>query len=258
MLISLKYKFLFIHIAKTGGTSIRSALQRYRWRDTGCWWASLCNRISSLWGHRIGVKIPRHAKTIAAKEMLPKETFDSLFKFAFVRNPWDLQVSSWHHIKRERAHIIPDTVKTFEDFILWKADKENRPYHYIIDTSMEYQTDYLVDLHRRPIVNFVGRYETLNRDFKRICSIIEINPPVLPHKRQAKDRKKDYRSYYTDRLAEIVGELFEIDISFLGYSFDAPPLSYEPIIFESFRDKNVSIAKNIYGAYTTSAHEKQK
>ena len=33
MLLSRRYQFLFVHIAKTGGTSVRNALQRYRWRD---------------------------------------------------------------------------------------------------------------------------------------------------------------------------------------------------------------------------------
>ena len=33
MLLSHRYQFLFVHIAKTGGTSVCGALQKYRWRD---------------------------------------------------------------------------------------------------------------------------------------------------------------------------------------------------------------------------------
>ncbi len=227
MLISLRYRFLFVHIAKTGGTSIRSSLQRYRWRDPSAWCQAICNRISGLWGHRIGVKIPRHAKIICALEMLPRETFSTLFKFAFVRNPWDLQVSSWHHIRRERPHIIPEYVHTFEDFIRWKLDPE-RPYHYIIDTSIELQWHYLVDLTGRPVVDFVGRYEALHAHFIEACNHIGISPPPLPHKRKATGRQRDYRTYYTDRLAEMVGDYFQADIENLGYSFD-PPNPIEPI-----------------------------
>ncbi len=219
MLISLRYKFLFIHIAKTGGTSIRSALQRYRWRDPSAWFSAICNRMSKLWGHRIGVKIPRHAKAIAAKELLPNETFYQLFKFAFVRNPWDLQVSSWHHIRRERPHIIPESVKTFEDFIKWKLD-EDRPYHYIIDTSIELQWNYLIDLDGTPIVDFVGRYEHLLDHFEKACTKAGIVPPPLPHKRRATGRMRDYRAYYNDRLAEMIEKHFKKDIDSLGYSFD--------------------------------------
>ena len=219
MLLSLKYNFLFVHIAKTGGTSVRSALQRYRWRDPSAWCQAICNRMSDLWGHRLGVKIPRHARLICAKEMLPKEMFDRLFKFAFVRNPWDLQVSSWHHIRRERPHIIPSSIRTFDDFIKWKMDR-TRPYHYIIDTSMELQWNYLIDLDGTPLIDFIGRYEQLGIHFQQACEIMKIDPPPLPHRRMARDRKKDYRSYYTDSLAELVATCFARDIDNLGYSFD--------------------------------------
>ena len=42
----------------------------------------------------------------------------------------------------------------------------------------------------------------------------------LPHKRQAKDRDKDYRSYYSDELAELVANHFRRDIEALEYRFD--------------------------------------
>ena len=100
MLLSVKYNFLFVHIAKTGGTSVRAALNRLRWKDPLYLPQFIASRLSHASGHRIASKLPRHAKIIAAKEMLPQEFFDGLFKFAFVRNPWDLQVSSWHHLRR--------------------------------------------------------------------------------------------------------------------------------------------------------------
>ena len=33
MLLNHRYKFLYIHIAKTGGTSVRSVLNKLRWHD---------------------------------------------------------------------------------------------------------------------------------------------------------------------------------------------------------------------------------
>ena len=217
MLLSLRYKFLFVHIAKTGGTSIRATLNRYRWRDPYYAAQFVCSRISHLTGHRLGCKFPRHAKIDAAKEMLPWELFESLFKFAFVRNPWDLQVSSWHHLKRERPHLVghlPD----FKSFLRWKLDPE-RPYQYHIDTSIEHQVDYLKDLDETVLVDFIGKYESLQEDYEEACRRIGIKPPSLPHKRQAKDRK-GYRGYYNDDLAALVMEHFKEDIETFGYSFD--------------------------------------
>ncbi len=218
MLLSLKHNFLFVHTAKTGGTSVRDALAPLRYRDPWYPVQFLCSRLSSLSGHRLGIKFPRHSKIVAAQEMLPRELFDRLFKFVFVRNPWDLQVSSFHHICRERPHLMGQ-VDSFDAFMRWKLDPE-RPYQYHVDTSIELQSDYLIGLHGEVLVDFIGRYERLREDFEEACRRIGIPPPALPHKRKATDRSRDYRSYYTDALAEMVARRFEPDIRLLGYSFD--------------------------------------
>lgn len=217
MLLSLRYKFLFIHIAKTGGTSIRAALRSYKWKDPYRIPLFLCSRISSLSHHRLACKLPRHAKAIAAYEMLPRELFNELFKFAFVRNPWDLQVSSYHHIERERPHLLKG-IKDFEGFLRWKLDPSARPYQYIIDTSIELQSDYLIDLNGNVIVDFIGRYERLEQDFQEACARIGIRAPRLPHKRKATDRTA-YQKYYTDETAELIAKHFKRDIEMFGYSF---------------------------------------
>ena len=215
MLISHKHKFLFVHIAKTGGTSVRSTLNRLRWSDPYFIPQFICSRISHWTGHRIGAKIPRHAKAIAAYEMLPRDVYDALFKFAFVRNPWDLQVSSYHHLKRERPHLVGE--RDFESFLRWKLDPA-RPYQYHIDTSIALQSDYLIDLHGKVIVDFIGRYENLQEDFRHVCATIGIAQPPLAHKRQAKDRSS-YQKYYTDETASLVAEYFRADVELFGYTF---------------------------------------
>ena len=215
MLLSIKHNFLFVHIAKTGGTSVRAALQPLRWRDPWYYAQLACSKLSHLSDHRIGSKFPRHSRIVAAREMLPEEFFQGLFKFAVVRNPWDLQVSSYHHIRRERPHLIAH-IEDFDQFIRWKLDP-GRPYQYHLDTSIQSQLDYLIDLHGELLVDFIGHYESLEQDFGHICREIGIEGIKLPHKRKAKGRKKDFRSYYSDSLAERVGEYFKRDIEGLGY-----------------------------------------
>ena len=163
MLLSRRYQFLFVHIAKTGGTSVRNALQRYRWRDPYYLPQWIASKLSGATGHSLGIKLPRHCKAITAQEMLPREVYQGLFKFAFVRNPWDLQVSSYHHIKRERPHLLKDN-ESFSAFLQRKLDPL-REWQYHIDTSITPQLDYLVDLRGNQIVDFVGRYESLQADF---------------------------------------------------------------------------------------------
>jgi hypothetical protein len=218
VLLSVRYRFLFVHIAKTGGTSVRAALQGLRWRDPYYWPMYLCSRLSHLTGHRIGTKLPRHAKAVLARESLPRELFDSLFKFAFVRNPWDLQVSSFHHIRRERPQLM-EGHDDFDSFLRWKLDPE-RPYQYHLDTSIQLQSDYLVGLHGEVLVDYIGRYECLEADFATVCERIGIPKRTMPHRRRAGDRKRDYRSYYNDETAALVARHFARDLDMLGYRFD--------------------------------------
>jgi hypothetical protein len=220
MLLSVRYNFLFVHIAKTGGTSVRAALQGLRWRDPYYWPMYLCSRLSHLTGHRIGTKLPRHAKAVLARESLPREFFDGLFKFAFVRNPWDLQVSSFHHIRRERPQFLGGH-EDFAGFLRWKLDPE-RPYQFHVDTSIELQTDYLIDLRGDIVVDFIGRYERLHEDFDEACRRIGLAGVTLPHRRRAADRERDYRGYYDEATAALVADHFARDIELLGYRFDDP------------------------------------
>ncbi len=217
MLLSHRHNFLFVHIAKTGGTSARAALaNKARWdRYRPAVW--LCSKLSHATGHTLGSKFPRHSKIIAAKEMLPNEFFDGLFKFGFVRNPWDLQVSSFHHIRRERPQFLFGH-DNFKDFMKFKLDPD-RPYQYHIDTSIELQSDYLVDLHGDIITDFIGRYENLQEDFSEACEKIGIKA-TLPEKRISRDRRKDFRSYYDDETAEMVANYFQQDLRLLDYRFE--------------------------------------
>lgn len=224
MLLSHPHRFLFVHLAKTGGTSIRAALSRQRWRDPYYWPAYLCHRISGCSGHRIGCKIPRHAPVIVAKEMLPPTLFEDLFKFGFVRNPWDRMVSAYYHFKRERQDILRqhriEDVAQFVDWLLDVPLSETRR-STLIAALRRPQFDHLVDLEGEYLVDFIGRYERLHDDFEYVLRHLSLKSISLPHKRRSQ-RQRDYRSCFTDRLAERVAKHFAADLSAFDYQFDCP------------------------------------
>ena len=196
---------------------MRAALNPLRWRDPGYYLSFPAHKVSGMTGHRLGLKFPRHAHIIAAKEMLPEPYFDSLYKFAFVRNPWDLQVSSFHHIRRERPDAM-NGIDEFNEFMRWKFNPE-RPYQYHIDTSLSLQSDYLVDLRGNLLTTYVGRYENLDEDFLSVVKTLSLPVKPLPHKRKAKDRDT-YRSYYQSDVVDLVASHFALDVELLGYQFE--------------------------------------
>jgi len=222
MLLSHRHGFLFVHVAKTGGTSVRAALSKGRLADPLAWPMILSSRISAMTGHRIGAKLPRHAGVIAAKEMLPPECFSQLFKFAFVRNPWDRLVSAYRHFERERQDVLQsDGIGDFPcyvEFILNVAP-ETTVRGTLVQAMQRPQLESLVGLGGELLVDFVGRYESLHEHFAVITERVGMPTLKLPHRR-ASHQTKDYREYFMDRLAEEVGTHFADDIQAFQYEFD--------------------------------------
>ena len=75
-MINHQYKCIFIHIPRCAGSFIELAIDK---RD---WW---------------NVDYKKHLSVVSAKELY-KEYWDDYFKFAFIRNPWSLEVS-WYFWK---------------------------------------------------------------------------------------------------------------------------------------------------------------
>jgi hypothetical protein len=223
MLLSLRRNYLFIHIAKTGGSSVRAALARDRWLDPWHWPYAICSRISHWSRHRLPVKLPRHAPAMTAREMLSPEAFDRLFKFAWVRNPWDRLVSAHGHLMREGPQILRTArVQTFGEFVDWAV---NEASHYrgdgatLIRSLCRPQAEYVVDLNGNLLVDFVGRFEFLLSSFQHVARRINLPGRQLPHKRDSK-RPVLYSEFYSDATREAVAEFYRQDLALFGYRFD--------------------------------------
>ena len=157
-----------------------------------------------------------HAKAKDVQKELPPDVFNEFFKFAFVRNPWDLQVSMYHFMLRDPdipRHAEVKACGNFDAFVEWVV-KTPDPYPKGITKR---QSEMLADSHGKLLVDFIGRYETISADYARVCEKVGIDAP-LPHLN--KSDHKDYRSYYTDHTRDLVAEHFKSDIELFGYSFD--------------------------------------
>ncbi|TAN46929.1 MAG: sulfotransferase [Methylococcaceae bacterium] len=218
MLISYSHRFIFFHTGKTGGMSMREILQGYaqdpekfKIKRPPPLVDDKPNPMFNVWQTLL-----LHAKAGDAQQELPGAVFDEFFKFAFVRNPWDLQVSMYHFILREPTSSTHQQVAacgSFDAYLEWVVNTA-QPYPKGIT---KLQQDMLTDADGRLLVDFVGRYETLHQDFERIRQKLDIDA-VLPHLNRSQHR--DYRSYYTPYTQKLVAEHFHRDIELFGYTFD--------------------------------------
>jgi hypothetical protein len=212
MLISREKRFLFVHIQKTAGISIRSALER-----------SIPD-LRPLLG--------THDTASQAREHLGDAEYGRYFTAAFVRNPWDRLVSwytmivqrserlSWWRRRRSPGYIrlwqyVHENSRDFEGFVRNCTDEIDD-----VDGRKSFtrnQVDYISD-GGRLIVDFVGRYERLDDDARRLFERLGLPPAELP--RANTSRHDHYGAYYSDELAELVGRRFARDVEAFGYRFE--------------------------------------
>jgi hypothetical protein len=218
LIISYSHRFIFIHIPRTAGTSIQTALAPYAHCVERHW----MNRALELVGIRVNHFAPHpwkrfrgHVTAAQLRSHLPSEVFEDLFKFAFVRNPWDLMVSYYHYLLCEPRHHRHQQVRRIESFEAY--------VEYMVRRNRFPQTRYVTGAKGHLLVDFVGRFESLRADFGYVCRRLGLTLR-LPHVNQSAHR--DYRTYYSDRSAELVATHFRRDIERFGYTFDGVPAAW--------------------------------
>jgi hypothetical protein len=144
-----------------------------------------------------------HMGAATVRAYVGEEVWRSYFKFAFDRNPWDRQVSFYHHRYRRN-----ETPPPFAHFI--KSDKRARINNYEI-----------YSLGGEVAVDFVGRYERLDDDLRHALSQVglKLDEPLPCAKTTFRKSAKPYRDYYDSDTRAIVGDWYAPEIALLDYVF---------------------------------------
>lgn len=217
----------FVHVPRTAGTSITRALAARgvpSFAARGLWEVlersadpgSIVRAVRASFFLATLRDFPQqHLPATALRLLVGPTRWAQLFSFAFVRNPWDLVVSTYEYARRDveidrRRGTDPDRVElldrspTFERFVeLYPAMRSDM-------TSM------LCDEAGTLLVTFVGRYEALDdglatiRERLAIGSALEVTNAT---------ERREYRSYYDERTRTLVERHFARDIERFGYAF---------------------------------------
>ena len=212
MLISTEKNFLFVHIPKTAGTSIRANLRPYCVRTRKFGPVKLLSKLGLApnwrWDHfRI------HTPLIVAEQRLPPELYDRLLKFAFVRNPWDRLVSQYHWRRRRKYRF--NTRKlwafgSFSNYLRWEVtSRQNR--------GRMLQLSMLQDSRGEIGVDRILRFESLVNDWTAMARELGVES-ALPQ--LIRTKHDDWRGHYTDEDAAFVAQHWAPDIEAFGYTFE--------------------------------------
>jgi len=190
-MINHKHKFLFIHIPRTGGTSIES---QFNYKQ---------NKIKN-----------KHWALNDWKKTLDPEIFDEYFKFSFVRNTWDCIISKYKDIWFTSKHPGGPIGEKAGQSLKYFLEHYKTPTHESGETFHDYLDPEQMD--------FVGRFENRENDLGYISEKIGVNINSNIHQRkiQMRDKnKKHYTEYYDDETREIVAKKYARDIEYFGYKF---------------------------------------
>ena len=213
-MISHKYKCIFVEVPKTGTTSIRSIIgQPPKPHQNICqikfemenYWTryggNLNKVIASLY-----LLLPRKTR-----ERNGRKLFNTYFKFGFVRNPWDRVVSLY--LRKEGLQLSQKM--SFPEFVRWIKYSSSTCNHSVPHVN---QLDWFVDPHGEILVDFIGKFENLQKDWHTVSKKIGAQDQ-LPHKKKNDRKVKHYTEYYSAESKRIIENKFGLDIEYFGYEF---------------------------------------
>jgi Sulfotransferase family len=191
---------LFVHIPKTGGNSIRNVV--FAGDYEGPWFG----------------------------ETLPPE-WESLFSFAFVRNPFDRLVSAWKMFTSgtaDDAWHLPEggaITLTLAETIRMGMDPAapfgHPRYNQLKPTPLSRFKNHILPqthpYHGLRHIKNIGRFETLQEDFARFADQLGLAVRELP--RTNWTEREHYRNYYDAESRSLAEEYLAEDLATFGYVF---------------------------------------
>jgi hypothetical protein len=218
--VDLTRNLLFVHIPRTGGTSIERLLGLFN--------------AENLWN--IGPhspfeatgKSPQHFTYRELEAILPQDVISRTYKFAFVRNPWDRFLSEF--LWRRRMHALKwfsfskslydhGYLRSFDEFaqILKVVQESRNDLLYGLDGHLDTQTSFVVDRSSNVALDFIGRFEQFERDVWNVLKAVGIPKLEIPHENTTNHLK--YQLHYSSSGRGLVESFYAVDIQRFGYKF---------------------------------------
>lgn len=192
-MISEEHNFIFLHVPKTGGTSIEKALDSHY--DIDRFDYHFWHEESKHWSVHFTLQ-----EMIRYKQI--KKPVNKYFVFSVVRNPWERIVSAarWRQMDLEEFYFKTKSIP------LKKLDHDRHKLP---------QTDFM-KIDQNIHADFIGRFENLNSDWLKICERLDIEI-TLPHTNQS--QHTSYQDYYSPKMKDIIYKEYKEEIKLFKYEF---------------------------------------
>jgi len=236
VIISHKYRFIFIKTSKTASTSIEIALSRFCGRDdiitrnspddeiirqhlgypgpqnhylqfseySAKDWLNLLLR-----GKR--KRLTSHLGASRIKQFVGNEIWNSYYKFCFERNPWDRTVSLYYHFLQDKKLNKMPGNESISAFI-----ESGYPLR-LKKRGIE-----LYSINNEIVVDRVCLFENLENELQTVCNDILGMPEKISLPRAKGNHRKDlrhYRQILNPSDTETLKKIFSREIDLFNYRF---------------------------------------
>ena len=234
MIISFKYKFIFVKTYKTAGSSIETYLYNFLndkdiiaqtkdYKGINCWGDFNSENLIEYFGETFYKKIKHKMKFFAhmpiwlveerLKSLSKKinyDIFNKFYKFAVIRNPFDLVVSDYYW--RKKSKILKE--KSFDNIIKELESNTLQGYSMLnLNKLMDKNLDNI-------LCNKIIKYENLNEELSDVFKKLGIpfSGKLEIFKKQS-NRDKDYKKFYDDSSKKLIEEIFWKEMETFNYKF---------------------------------------
>ena len=214
MIISRGRNYIFVHIPKTGGTSLAQALEGRAMKDDillGDTPKALRRR-HRVKGAGARGRLWKHSTLADIEGLLGREEIAQMFSFTMVRNPWDRMVSYYHWLREQSFDHVAVRLAKALDFSAFLNDPR---------IAQSFRTfparSYMCDGEGQEHARLYIRLEHFEADAVPLWEHLGFRLD-LPHL-NASARAGGYREYYSARDSRRLGEIAAEDVSRFGYSF---------------------------------------
>ena len=221
MLVSHKYKFIFLKSMKTASSSVFSFFTPYCLSPEALKFFDYEKNYKSIKGFtgptEYGIvgrekKYLKHPLHVYAKHArnyvnsLSANMWNKYFKFTTIRNPWDLCVSRYFFY----INFYGQKIK-FNKFI--------RKMHKLGNTSYPFYR-----INGKYVCDFYIRYEQLKDDIAKVCDILGITDynfnNLISKNSSHRPKNLHYSEMYNEETKKLVANLYAADIKKFNYKFE--------------------------------------
>ena len=215
MILSRGRQYIFIHIPKTGGTSMALALESRAMKDD-----VMLGDTPKARRRRGRVKdvasagrLWKHSTLADIDGLATPKQITSYFTFTLVRNPWDRVVSYYHWLRDQSFDHPAVRLAQSHEFSAFINHQHTR-----LSLSSAPYAFYVTDLRGRERCNAFIRLEHFQEDAEPLWEHLGFR---LELGHENRSNRSSYRRYYSDQDAELIRQVCAQDITRFGYKFDA-------------------------------------